>query len=32
MLVHESRLTFVLIVAIPSRVASFDSFNIFNIA
>ena len=31
-LVHESRLTFVLIVAIPSRVASFNSFNTFNIA
>jgi hypothetical protein len=32
MLVHESQLSFLLIAAIPSRVASFDSFNIFNIA
>jgi len=30
MLVHESRLTFLLMVAIPSRVAIFDSFNTFN--
>jgi len=28
--VHESRLTFLLIVAIPSRFAIFDSFNTFN--
>jgi hypothetical protein len=32
MLVHESRLTFLLIVDILSRFASFDSFNSFNIA
>jgi hypothetical protein len=30
MLVNESRFTFVPIVAIPSRIASFDSFNTFN--
>jgi hypothetical protein len=32
MLVHESLFTFVLVAAIPSRFASFDSFNSFNIA
>jgi hypothetical protein len=32
MLVHELRITSVLIVAIPRRVATFDSFNIFNTA
>ena len=30
MTVHESQLTFVLIVAVPIRFAIFDSFNIFN--
>jgi len=32
MLVHELRLAFVLIVAILGLVATFDSFNSFNIA
>jgi hypothetical protein len=30
MLVHESRLTFLLIATIPSRFASFDTFNSFD--
>jgi hypothetical protein len=30
MLVHESHLSFLIIVAIPSRFAIFDSFNTFN--
>jgi hypothetical protein len=30
MLVQESRLSFLLIVAIPSRFAIFDSFDTFN--